>query len=77
DVSLGMMDDENVILWQIDRAIQKIDTGSPVPYGICEHTKKPIAKNRIKLLPWTPLSIEGANYMDEENLTLQDMLEND
>ena len=77
DVSLGMMDDEETLLWQIDRAIKKIDTNHPVPFGICEHTKKPIQKNRIKLLPWTPLSIEGATHMDEEGLTLQDMLEND
>ena len=74
DMSLAMVGDEATILNQIERAIRKIDKGSPIPYGLCEHTKEPIAKNRLQLLPWTPLSIEGAQYMEENHLTIEDLL---
>lgn len=74
DMSLAMVGDEETILNQIERAIRKIDKGSPIPYGLCEHTKEPIAKNRLQLLPWTPLSIEGAQYMEENHLTIEDLL---
>lgn len=77
DISLGMMDDEEMILWQIKRALEKIDSAVPVPYGICEYTKKPIKKSRLQLIPWTPISIDAAHVMDEEGLTLQDMLDTD
>lgn len=74
DTSLRMAENEKVLLWQIDRALGKIDTGEPVPFGLCEHTRKPIPKTRLNLIPWTPLSIEGATYMEDEGLDLQDML---
>ncbi|TVR44972.1 MAG: hypothetical protein EA402_05410 [Planctomycetota bacterium] len=74
DTNLRLAENEKVLLWQINRAIKKIDSGEPVPYGLCEHTLKAIPKNRLSLLPWTPLSIEGAEYMEENDLQLQDML---
>jgi RNA polymerase-binding transcription factor DksA len=77
DISLGIMDDEETLLWQIERALRKIDEQKPLPFGLCEHTQKAIPKSRLNLLPWTPLSIEGATYMEDEGLTLQDMLIND
>lgn len=77
EFSLEMVGNEEELLFQIDRALRKIDTGRPLPYGICEHTLQPIPKTRLKYLPWTPLSIEAANHMDENNLTLYDMLLDD
>lgn len=74
DTNLRLAENERILLWQINRALAKIDRADPVPFGLCEHTLKPIPKNRLNLLPWTPLSIEGAEYMEEENLQLQDML---
>jgi RNA polymerase-binding transcription factor DksA len=74
DMSLAMVGEEETILNQIERAIRKIDKGSPIPYGLCEHTKEPIAKSRLQLLPWTPLSIEGAQYMEDSHLTIEDLL---
>lgn len=74
DTNLRLAENEKVLLWQINRALLKIDSGGPIPYGLCEHTQKPIPKNRLSLLPWTPLSIEGAEYMEENDLQLQDML---
>ena len=74
DLSLDMVGNEEHLMWQIRRALRKIDHNDPLPFGLCEHTLHPIPKTRLRLLPWTPLSIEGANYMDENNLELQDML---
>ena len=74
DLSLGMLDDEETLLWQIERALHKIDTGSPIAFGLCEHSYKPIPIGRLRLLPWTPLSIDGAAYMEEHGLTLHDMI---
>lgn len=74
EFSLSMAVNEEEMLWQIDRAIRKIDLKRPIPFGLCEHTLQPIPKTRLKLIPWTPLSIDGANYMEEQGYTLQDML---
>lgn len=35
---------------EIDRALKKVDSGK---YGICEICGKPIALNRLKVIPWT------------------------
>jgi DnaK suppressor protein len=35
---------------EIDQALKKIDSGR---YGICETCGKPIATNRLKVIPWT------------------------
>jgi DnaK suppressor protein len=74
DMSLGLAGEEQIVLWQIDRALRKIDSSSPVPFGLCEHTKQPIPKTRLQLIPWTPVSIEGMNYVEENGLTLEDVL---
>lgn len=74
DMSLGMADQEEAILYQLDRAIRKIATGRPNAYGLCEHTGEPVALSRLELMPWTPLSIQGAEYMESNNLTIEDVL---
>ena len=74
DMSLGLAGEEQIVLWQIDRALRKIDTSSPVPFGLCEHTKQVIPKMRLQLIPWTPVSIEGMNYVEENGLALEDVL---
>jgi len=74
DLSLEAMGNEEELLWQIDRALRKIETGRPLVFGICEYTRQPIPKSRLRLLPWTPLSIEGANYIEEQGITIADLL---
>jgi RNA polymerase-binding transcription factor DksA len=74
DVSLGIAGEEKDIIWQIDRALRKIELQSPIPFGLCEYTKEPISRNRLQLIPWTPLSIEGANHMESNGLTVEDLL---
>lgn len=77
DLNLRLASDEKELVWQIDRALRKIDRGLPLAFGLCEHTKKPVAKARLQMLPWTPLSIEGCQYMEENNLPLEDVILDD
>jgi DnaK suppressor protein len=74
DVSLGIAGEEKDIIWQIDRALRKIDESEPIPFGLCEFTKEAIPRSRLQLIPWTPLSIEGATHMEQKGLQVEDML---
>ena len=74
DLSLGVAGEEKDVVWQIDRALRKIDVLRPIPFGLCEYTKQPIPKTRLQLIPWTPLSIEGATHMESNNLMMEDLL---
>jgi len=74
DLSLGVAGEEKDVVWQIDRALRKIDANMPIPFGLCEHTKEAIPRTRLQLIPWTPLSIEGATHMERQSLTLEDLL---
>jgi RNA polymerase-binding transcription factor DksA len=74
DVSLGIAGEEKDIIWQIDRALRKIDESQPIPFGLCEYTKEAIPRSRLALIPWTPLSIEGATHMEEKGLQVEDLL---
>ena len=74
DFSLNSVSNEAEIRWQIERALKKIDSGAPVPFGICEHTLKPIPRSRLQIVPWTPLSIAAVQEMENEGLAVQDML---
>ncbi len=49
------------LLIDIDVALNKIITGS---YGVCEQTEEIISSARLLALPWTRLSIEGAEVSD-------------
>jgi RNA polymerase-binding transcription factor DksA len=74
DMSLGVAGEEKEVLWQIDRALRKIQLSHPLPYGLCEYTKVAIPRTRLQRIPWTPLSIEGATHMEQNNLTIEDVL---
>lgn len=71
---LALAGDEAELLWQIRRALDKIDTGNPIAYGLCEYSGKPIEVERLDLMPWTPLSLAGVTEMQERGLEVQDML---
>ena len=48
-------------LFEIEMALARIEDGS---YGICEETEEPIESERLKAIPWTRLSIEGAELRE-------------
>lgn len=48
-------------LLEIEMALARIETGR---FGICEETDEPIEFERLRALPWTRLSIEGAEIRE-------------
>lgn len=48
-------------LLEIESALARIDNGS---YGVCEETEELIEPERLKAIPWTRLSIEGAEMRE-------------
>ena len=49
---------------QIHQALDRMEKGG---YGICEYTKELIEFKRLCSLPWTTLSIEAAEELEEES----------
>lgn len=45
------------LLDQVTKALERMENGL---YGICDQTQEPINQKRLLSLPWTTLSIEGA-----------------
>ena len=49
-------------LREMDKALKRIDEGN---YGVCEETGEPIEADRLMAIPWTKLSIEGAETREK------------
>lgn len=50
-------------LLEIEYALARIERDQ---YGICEETNEPIEPDRLLAIPWTRLSIEGAELREEK-----------
>src|SRR4051794_15919558 len=48
-------------LLEIETALMRIERGA---FGICEETEEAIEKERLLAIPWTRLSIEGAEIRE-------------
>ncbi|MEQ1721978.1 MAG: TraR/DksA family transcriptional regulator [Pseudobdellovibrio sp.] len=48
-------------LFEIESALGRIESGA---YGLCEETEEAIEVERLKAIPWTRLSIEGAEIRE-------------
>jgi len=48
-------------LLEIELALSRIENGT---YGICEETEEPIEVDRLFAIPWTRISIEGAEILE-------------
>jgi RNA polymerase-binding transcription factor DksA len=62
DVALSMVASEQEALVEIEDAIDRIFDGT---YGICQETKKPIKKTRLKVVPFTRFSLDGQNLYEK------------
>lgn len=51
-------------LMEIESALARIENGS---FGYCEETEEEIEPERLRALPWTRLSIEGAEIRESVN----------
>ena len=51
-------------LYEIESALGRIENGS---FGTCEETEEIIEVERLRAIPWTRLSIEGAEIRESVN----------
>lgn len=51
-------------LFEIESALGRIESGS---FGLCEETEELIEPERLRAIPWTRLSIEGAEIRESVN----------
>ena len=58
---LGMHDRLRKQLLEVEYALVRIEAGS---FGLCEETEVPIEPERLRAIPWTRLSIEGAEIRE-------------
>jgi len=61
EFTLGLIENEHVILREIEEALARIENGT---YGICLATGKPISKARLKAKPWAKYCIEYAQRLE-------------
>jgi DnaK suppressor protein len=61
---LNMHDRLRTQLIEIESALARIENGS---FGVCEETEEMIEPERLKAIPWTRLSIEGAEIRESVN----------
>lgn len=71
DQSVALIEEQNFLLSQermreqmleIELALSRIEQGT---FGICEETEELIESERLVAIPWTRLSIEGAEMREE------------
>ena len=58
---LGMHNRLRSRLIEVEYALARIETGS---FGYCEETEELIEEDRLRAIPWTRLSIEGAEIRE-------------
>ena len=56
----------NILLEKVLIALARMESSGPGDYGVCEQTEEIIELNRLLSLPWTTLSIEGAEIEESE-----------
>lgn len=59
--TLSLQERMRTQLLEIELALSRIDSGT---YGVCEETEEPIEHDRLLAIPWTRLSIEGAEIRE-------------
>ncbi len=59
----GRIQRDILLLEQIAMALARMEKGD---YGLCEKTSDLIEPNRLRSIPWTRLSIEGAEIEESE-----------
>ncbi len=57
EFTIGLLESERSLLSEINDALRRMRQGT---YGICEATRKPISKARLRAIPWARYCIEYA-----------------
>ena len=66
EFTLGLIESERKLLWEIDRALIKIREGN---YGICEGTGEPINQARLEAKPEARYCVEFARKIEQGLVT--------
>ncbi len=56
--NLALIEDREQLLLQVEEALERVENGT---YGICLKTGKPIALERLEVLPYAAYSVEAQN----------------
>ena len=64
DFNLNLVSAERKILLEIEEALQRIKEGT---YGICKMSGKPIAKTRLKAIPYAKYTKKCQEQLEKEN----------
>ena len=62
NIYIGLQERDIHILREIDEALLRIENHS---YGFCMDTGEPISEKRLEKIPWTRLSLEAAEALEE------------
>lgn len=57
ELTFRLLENKEALLKEIDGALQRIQSNT---YGVCQASKKPIAKSRLRFIPWARYCIEHA-----------------
>jgi DnaK suppressor protein len=57
-----VLDGKKNLQYEVQEALKRIDDGS---YGICEETEEPIGFKRLSAQPWTRLSLEAQQDLEQ------------
>jgi RNA polymerase-binding transcription factor DksA len=63
DLALGMLSSEQDAIYEIEEAIDRINSGT---YGVCELTGKPIEPARLEAVPWARFSAMAETQLERE-----------
>jgi DnaK suppressor protein len=72
DQSVSVIHEQNLLkeqerlhrqLFEVESALERIENGS---YGICEETGEPIEAQRLEVIPYTRVSVEGAEIREHD-----------
>jgi DnaK suppressor protein len=61
EVAIGVLENEEQLLEQIVRALDRIDSGT---YGRCQECGQDIATERLHAIPYTPYCVECARKVE-------------
>ena len=59
-----LVDRDAKLLGEVQWALRKIETGS---YGVCEQTGEPIGFDRLRVRPWSRLSLAAKERVERED----------
>jgi len=68
EFALNQLSSEQDVLFEIDEAIRRIETGT---YGICEMTGQPINIERLETLPYVRYSIKAQSELEKGRKTFR------